>query len=104
MVSPGSEVHTDGWKGYNADATGFVEALRLELDFEVAGRRVALPGDLGVVALGERLLVRVEVEGGAHGQMLANRLPRTVAADPQVIEAYLGHGASERMAAGDGGA
>ncbi|MDJ0949086.1 MAG: ABC transporter ATP-binding protein [Alphaproteobacteria bacterium] len=39
-----------------------------------------------------------------NGAIISRGAPREVAADPQVVEAYLGHGASERIAAGGAGA
>jgi branched-chain amino acid transport system ATP-binding protein len=33
----------------------------------------------------------------AEGRMIAMGPPQAIAADPRVIEAYLGHGAAERM-------
>ncbi len=36
-----------------------------------------------------------------NGAIIASGPPRTVAADPQVVEAYLGHGAAKRIAASE---
>jgi branched-chain amino acid transport system ATP-binding protein len=33
----------------------------------------------------------------AEGRIIAAGAPQAIAADPRVIEAYLGHGAAERM-------
>jgi len=35
----------------------------------------------------------------SYGKIIAQGAPRQLAADPVVIEAYLGHGAAQRMAA-----
>jgi branched-chain amino acid transport system ATP-binding protein len=36
----------------------------------------------------------------SEGRIIATGSPQAVAGDPRVIEAYLGHGAATRMAAG----
>jgi branched-chain amino acid transport system ATP-binding protein len=49
-----------------------------------------------VMTLAEQVLVLAE------GRIIAEGSPQQVAADRQVIEAYLGHGAAARMIAGAG--
>jgi branched-chain amino acid transport system ATP-binding protein len=47
-----------------------------------------------VMSLAEHVYVLSE------GRIIANGSPRAIAANPRVIEAYLGHGAANRMMAG----
>jgi branched-chain amino acid transport system ATP-binding protein len=49
-----------------------------------------------VMSLAEQVFVLAE------GCVIAQGTPQQVAADRRVIEAYLGHGAAKRMAAGAG--
>jgi branched-chain amino acid transport system ATP-binding protein len=49
-----------------------------------------------VMSLAEHVLVL------SQGSIIAQGSPQQVAADRQVIEAYLGHGAATRMVAGAG--
>ena len=39
----------------------------------------------------------------AEGRIIAQGAPREVAGNPRVVEAYLGHGAASRLAAGGAG-
>ncbi|MBV9378755.1 MAG: ABC transporter ATP-binding protein, partial [Alphaproteobacteria bacterium] len=39
----------------------------------------------------------------AEGRIIAQGAPREVASNPRVVEAYLGHGAASRLAAGGAG-
>ena len=47
-----------------------------------------------VMSLAEQVFVLSE------GRIIAQGAPQAIAADPRVIEAYLGRGAAERMSAG----
>ncbi len=58
-----------GWRGYNTDATGFVEAVRFELGFDPAGARVALIGAGGAA----RAAVAGMALAGAGKILVANR-------------------------------
>ncbi|MBX9845226.1 MAG: ABC transporter ATP-binding protein [Xanthobacteraceae bacterium] len=49
-----------------------------------------------VMSLAEHVFVLSE------GRIIAEGMPQAIAADPRVVEAYLGHGAAQRMAAGAG--
>jgi branched-chain amino acid transport system ATP-binding protein len=49
-----------------------------------------------VMSLAEHVFVLSE------GRIIAEGMPHTIAADPRVVEAYLGHGAAQRMTAGAG--
>src|SRR5690348_9949089 len=47
-----------------------------------------------VMSLAEHVFVLSE------GRIIAEGMPQAIAADPRVVEAYLGHGAAQRMTAG----
>jgi branched-chain amino acid transport system ATP-binding protein len=49
-----------------------------------------------VMSLAEHVLVLAE------GRIVAEGAPRDVVGNPRVVEAYLGHGAAARLAAGGG--
>jgi shikimate dehydrogenase len=58
-----------GWRAYNTDATGFVEAARLDLGFEPKGKRVAILGAGGAA----RAAVAGMALAGAAELLVTNR-------------------------------
>jgi shikimate dehydrogenase len=59
----------NGWKAYNTDVFGFIEALRLELDFTPKGKRALILGAGGAA----RAAITGLLEAGAKEIFITNR-------------------------------